>query len=390
MNSQELNVPSKRELSKVQQLCDIPNVYSDRNTTEKLFVEAMKENVNWHVERNAFYRNLVQKEQLNLNEINNYSDLERLPYVLANFFKRHEEKSVSDSDVSLHLTSSGTTGQKSQMFFDNWTIKSAQRMVDWIFDYYNFNTPNQPCNYLLYTYEPEEGSKLGTAYTDNFLCKYAPVNKVVYALKYLGPKNGHKFDVFGVIRALKEFEQEGLPVRIFGFPAFFYFTLTQMQEIGFEKLNLHPDSMTFFGGGWKGNQDKAIRKEDLYQLASELLGLRNERIRDGFGSVEHCIPYVECKNHRFHVPIYSHIIIRDVKTLKPLPFGEIGYLQFVSPYITSVPANSVLMGDLAKLYPETACGCGVNAPYFEIIGRAGITQNKSCAIAASELLKEFK
>lgn len=385
-----LKVPSAKELSKVQELCDLTAVYSDRLKNEELFISAMKENILWHSERNEFYRKLLDLKKFNPQSLTDYQSLAEIPYVLANFFKRHEEKSISEAEIMLHLTSSGTTGQKSQMFFDEWTIKSAQRMVDWIFEYYHFDNQDTPCNYLLYTYEPEEGSKLGTAYTDNFLCKYAPVNKVVYALKYMGPEQGHKFDAFGVIRALREFEKEGLPVRIFGFPAFFYFTLEQMISMGVEDLKLHPDSMTFFGGGWKGNQDKAIAKTDLYRLAEQKLGLKDERIRDGFGSVEHCIPYIECSKHQFHIPIHSHVIIRDVKTLAPLPLGEVGYLNFISPYITSVPANSVLMGDLAVLHDGSECSCGLTAPYFEIIGRAGVTKNKSCAIAASELLKEFK
>ena len=31
-------------------------------------------------------------------------------------------------------------------------------------------------------------------------------------------------------------------------------------------------------------------------------------------------------------------------------YGEEGFLQFVSPYMTSAPAHSVLMGDLARLF----------------------------------------
>ena len=117
-----------------------------------------------------------------------------------------------------------------------------------------------------------------------------------------------------------------------------------------------------------------------------MLGIPNERCRDGFGSVEHCIPYVECAEHKFRIPVYSRVLIRDVKTLKPLPEGEVGYLNFISPYITSVPAMSVLMGDLAIYHG----GDDLNpTPWFEIIGRAGTSKNKSCAIKASELLNDF-
>lgn len=60
--------------------------------------------------------------------------------------------SIPREEVELHLTSSGTTGQKSQMFFDHWTIRSAQRMVARIFERNGWITPDQEVNYLLYSY----------------------------------------------------------------------------------------------------------------------------------------------------------------------------------------------------------------------------------------------
>lgn len=381
-----LKVPDSHALKNIQTLCDINSPYDYSLADDELFLLAMRENISWHCERSSFYRNLCQKEKFSIDQLRTIQDLVKVPHVFANFFKRNVVKSIGEDDVTLHLTSSGTTGQKSQMFYDEWTIKSAQRMVEWIFNYYGWITPDQKTNYLLYTYEPEEGSKLGTAYTDNFLCEFAPVKEVKYALRYMGVGKGHKFDIFGCIEQLKKYEAEGSPVRIFGFPAFLYFTLSHMKEVGMAPLKLNPDSLVFLGGGWKGNQDKAIEKQEFYQLAEEMLGIPNARLRDGFGSVEHCIPYVECDEHHFRVPIYSRILIRDVKTLKPLPPGEMGYLNFISPYITSVPAMNVLMGDLA-IYHE---GDEKNpTPWFEIVGRAGTSKNKSCAIKASELLNEF-
>jgi phenylacetate-coenzyme A ligase PaaK-like adenylate-forming protein len=294
--------------------------------------------------------------------------------------------SVSRENIYLHLTSSGTTGQKSQIFFDEWTIKSAQRMIDRIFNYYEWNNPKQKANYILFSYETEASSKLGTAYTDNFLCKYAPVNKVFHALRLNG-NEGHEFDCFGTIEKFIEYAKEGIPVRLFGFPAFFYFALERMKKLKIPPVQLHPDSMVFLGGGWKGNSEKQIEKNDLYNLANEMLGLKNERLRDGFGSVEHCIPYVECKNHEFHIPVYSRVFIRDIKNLNNVGFNKPGFLHFISPYITSVPAHSVIMGDMATLHEAHTCSCGLNTPYFRILGRAGLSKNKSCAVAASELLK---
>jgi hypothetical protein len=264
-------------------------------------------------------------------------------------------------------------------------MRSGQRMLDRIFESNGWSTPREKTNYLLYSYETELDSKLGTAYTDNFLCKYAPAADVFLALRRTGT-GGHDFDVFGCIERLKRYEKEGLPVRIFGFPAFLYFTLKRMRDLGLPGLKLSPQSLVFLGGGWKGNADQAIAKNELYAQINRQLGIPDSRLRDGFGSVEHPIPYVECERHQFHVPVWSQVFIRDVRTLEVLGFGRQGFLHFTSPFITSMPAHSVLMGDLASLFPGSDCGCGLKAPYFVVHGRAGTSKNKSCAIAAAELL----
>jgi phenylacetate-coenzyme A ligase PaaK-like adenylate-forming protein len=386
---QKLKVPNPSALSSLQKICDRKDPYADFSGTEIEFIHAMKEITKWHIDHSEYYRKLSASQMFSVDEINSIDDCLKIPHLWAHFFKTHEILSVKPTDVYLHLTSSGTTGQKSQIFFDEWTIKSAQRMVDWIFEHYGWVTPEQKCNYLLFSYETESSSKLGTAYTDNYLCKYAPVNEVFTALKLNGD-GGHEFDSYGTIDTFIKYARAGLPVRIFGFPAFLYFALERMKKLGVPPVKFHPESLVFLGGGWKGHAEKQIDKKDLYQLAEEMLGIPNERLRDGFGSVEHCIPYIECKNHEFHVPVYSRVFIRDVENLKPLPYKQKGFLHFVSPYITSMPAHSVIMGDMASLHPGGDCSCGLETPFFRVHGRAGLSKNKSCALSASELLKDKK
>ena len=384
MEQNNLKVPELKELKSVQKLCDISDPYADFAGSDIIFIEAMKECTKWHIQKSEFYKALASSQKFDISQIQTLEDCLKIPHLWAHFFKGNEILSVPRENIFLHLTSSGTTGQKSQIFFDEWTIRSAQRMVDWIFQKYGWDTPDQKCNYILFSYQTEASSKLGTAYTDNFLCKYAPVNEVFTALKLTG-SGGHEFDCFGTIEAFQRFAEQGLPVRLFGFPAFFYFALERMKKLGLPPVKFHPDSMVFLGGGWKGHADKQIEKNDLYELAHEMLGIPKERLRDGFGSVEHCIPYVECSEHEFHVPVWSRVFIRDVQTLKPLGKDKKGFLHFVSPYITSMPAHSVIMGDLASLHDQ--CKCGMKTPFFRIHGRAGVSKNKSCALAASELLK---
>lgn len=271
------------------------------------------------------------------------------------------------------------------MFFDDWTLRSGQRMVARTFDHHGWLGSAEPVNYLLYSYQPRPGLNLGTSFTDDYLCDFAPVRSVEYGLPNTG--SGHEFDVFGCVRALLRFAEEGAPVRIFGFPAFLSFTLDRMRALGLPPVRLHPDSLVVFGGGWKGNADKQVAKSELYRRIHEQLGIPDARIRDGFGAVEHAVLYLECERHNLHVPTWARVLIRSVRDLEPVPMGEPGFLQLVSPYITSVPAQSVLMGDLASLHSPQECGCGLPTPWFTVHGRAGVSRNRSCAVAAAELLK---
>jgi hypothetical protein len=51
-----------------------------------------------------------------------------------------------------------------------------------------------------------------------------------------------------------------------------------------------------------------------------------------------------------------------------------------------MPLVSVVTDDLAVLHDGTACGCGISAPFFTLLGRAGVEQIKTCAADAAEML----
>lgn len=367
----------------VDRLCALARPYQSNAISEPLFHNAMLEIVSFHVKNTPGYAQWLTHHNINPDnpQLNSWGDL---PPIFANYFKHHLLLSNTGQDA-LELTSSGTSGQKSRMRFDERSIKAAQGMVDHIFNHYGWVTPDTPCNYLLLSYEPNDIITLGTAYTDQFLCKYAPVKQAVYALRNTG--KGHEFDPFGVIQALQIFSQDDVPVRILGFPAFMWFVLERMRDMNLPPLSLPPGSLIFFGGGWKTHADKEIPKATLYARLGEQLGLPDACCRDGYGAVEHCVPYIECAHHHFHIPVYARAWIRDTRTFEIKGYGARGFLQFVSPYITSSPAHSVVMSDLAILHRAHECGCGAETDWFELLGRASQHKTRSCALAASELMR---
>lgn len=106
-----------------------------------------------------------------------------------------------------------------------------------------------------------------------------------------------------------------------------------------------------------------------------------------FSAVEHPVLYCTCRNHHFHVPVYSRVIIRDVDTLKPLGYGEQGLVNLVTPMIKATPVLSVMTDDLGVLHEGAGCGCGITSPYLELKGRAGIREIRTCAAGAEGYLR---
>lgn len=370
-------------LTAVQKLCDLETPF--QHEKEDLFVSAMAEITSWHYKRNPFYRNLLDAKGYNPGNIKNQFDLTKLPLVHANFFKKHTVWSIPEESILKIFTSSGTLGQKSQMAYDRASFTTPFLIMDRYVEYLKWNTPDNPCNYLLLSYQPYKNQTIGAAYTDNYLCKYAPIHKLAYSLRLTG-KEEHAFDSFGSIQALLDYEKEGLPIRIFGFPAFLFFILENMQKREIPPLKLHPNSIICFGGGWKNHADKQIDKALFYKKITNQLGVSDSRIRSIFGSVEHCMPYIECTNHRFHMPKWGRARVLDLKTLNPLNYGQEGFLNLQSPYSTSAPVHNILMSDLAVINPGKSCGCEISSDYFEIIGRASSQKSRSCAVAAAEFI----
>ncbi|ERJ12175.1 LuxE/PaaK family acyltransferase [Haloplasma contractile] len=357
----------------------------DQEGSKDLFIKAMKESILHHRNNCEFYRTLLDHHNFNVDDIKSISDCCHIPQIPANFFKYHEILSVDKEEVAVHATSSGTRGQKSQIFIDQNTIKLATKMVIKMMRYHKFFSII-PTNYLVLGYEPKKGTNMGNVQLAEAMTRFAPAKEKAYALRLIGDR--YEIDYFGIMNALKRFNKQRLPVRIMGYPAYLYMIVKTMKESGMKPLKLNKKSIVLTGGGWKKHDDLKIDKEEYYGMIQDYLGIPTENCRDFYSAVEHSVAYPECRNHHMHVPIWSRVIIRDAKTLKPLGFNQPGFLSFVSPLVSSQPISSIIMGDIGVLRDGKDCGCGITTPYFEVLGRAGTAKVRSCAITAAEYLNK--
>lgn len=357
----------------------------DQPASDADFLVAMQESLRWHYEHNDVYRRLCDMAGFPPERLIRLDQLSEVPWVFVNVFKHHELLSIPREQVALNLTSSGTSGQQSQIFFDQGSMDRGYAMVRLCFDALGLVAPDEAVNYLLFAYDPEEAKNVGTSATDDFLTGFTQKRRTFHALRWQARLGRFDFDLEASYAALLDFARQGHPVRILGFPAFLHRLLRHHRELGGQSLNLGDRSFVLTGGGWKTHEDEQIDKRAFIAEVAEALGIPPGNLRDGFGMVEHGVPYLECEHHRFHVPAYSRAFARDVETLAPLPYGAEGFLHLVTPYLYSMPAISLLTSDMAII--EEDCPCGRPTTTITLRGRAGTRKNKGCAIAAAQLLK---
>jgi hypothetical protein len=70
--------------------------------------------------------------------------------------------------------------------------------------------------------------------------------------------------------------------------------------------------------------------------------------------------------------------VRDPLSLKPLPHGEHGLLQFITPIQTSYPGHSVLTEDVGYVHSVDNCVCGRKGTVFKMVGRTADAEIRGC------------
>ena len=365
------------------------NPYDVRGT-EKLFFQKVKENMLFQYQNCKQYRSILEHKGWNEQKILTLSSLEDIPFFPTLYFKHHKMDSLPENKMLTRATSSGTSGSKSDIGYDLGSLWRALGMSVHIGRKHKLFSL-RPCHYIILGYESrgllsrkiEEKAVSKTAYAFTF---FAPALSRNYALRY---KNGkYMLNLEEIKHALIRYSKGRTPVRLMGFPFHAYFLLTQLKEEGIS-CHLPKGSAIAFGGGWKEYYTQKADKETMYQLIEEVLGIPSSRCFEFFGAVEHPILYTTCKNHHFHVPIHSRVIIRDVDTFKPLPNGEPGLVNLITPMIKSAPLLSVMTDDLGILFDGSCCGCGIRTPYLEILGRVGIENITTCAAGAEQMTKKL-
>ncbi len=365
-----------------EKLYTIDRAFDLNDQTRSLFVDSMKEMIEFHREHSPVYGGICNMNNFDANSIKSEDDLWRVPHIIVEAFKERKLLSVPESEIEITYTSSGTSGHMSQTNWDHISHVRQDFTRSSIVESYGLAEYDDEVNYLGFSYDPETGGQKGAAHAHTMYMKFAPARETFFAI-HKGPDGNPVFNVDECIAKLDEYEASGLPLRVTGFPAFSYQTLKRLDELG-KTYNFPDNSVLFSGGGWKVYTGQRIPFDEYAGMVERILGIPRGRIRDVYGMVEHGVPYMTCEAGHFHQSIYSRVFAVDPTTFRPLGEGEVGLLKLLTTYIRSVPALSILSTDLGAT--RTGCSCGRPSPYIELHGRGGVKKYAGCGISASQIL----
>ncbi|MFA6801768.1 MAG: hypothetical protein WCR19_06630 [Acholeplasmataceae bacterium] len=350
-----------------------------------VFCHAMRENAMYHYHQCDDYKRILDEANFDPKSIKTMDDVINLPFIPTLYFKHHELFSKPLWKMPIKATSSGTSsGFKSKIAMSVGDLWRGFKMIKKIFSYHKLWSI-RPVTYLIFGYQPTKHSEAGIMKTAYAFTYVAPAKKRVYAIRWSKEK-GYQVDLDYMKEAFIKASKKKTPIRTLGFPAYTYFLLKEMKAEGI-KLQMPKGSKVTVGGGWKQFYAEKVDKKEFYQLVYDVLGIEEKDCVEFFGAVEHPILYVDCDYHHFHVPAYARIIIRDPDTFKPLPNGQMGLINLLTPMIEGTPLLSVMTDDLGILHDE-GCKCGKQSPWLEIIGRVGIKDITTCAQGADDLLSK--
>ena len=357
----------------------------NHQAADDIFLGAMKANIAFHMKKCPEYKAIIEGLSFDADALNDVGEPSIIPPLPTSYLKGNTLLSKPYYKLLIKTKSSGTGGEKTYGGFDCSSAYFVVRMVLRAFRFHKLLSLKHT-NYIILGYQPDETDQTAMAKALKGITMLAPAKKIEYALIY---KNGeYQFNTERLINTVEKFGKQKSPVRIIGLPVYFKMMLDELNKRNI-KLALNEKSKVLLGSGWKTYFPDNESKEELFNMASETLGIARHNIKDYFSTAEHPISYLSCENNHFHVPVYSRVIIRDVKTLEPVPNGTPGLLNLITPLLSSVPFGSILTDDIAVLRNGDECGCGISSPYFELIGRVGTVSLRTCTQAASEFLNNF-
>lgn len=315
----------------------------DLKIKKKKILDIFRHQIKHHIKNCPSYRIWYKKNFfMKPEKIVNFKSI---PYLPSTIFKMLNLKSSKFS--SKVISSSGSTGQqKSRINLDSKTSNLQKICLTKILSS-ALNNKRRP--FFIVDIEPSENFNQNT-----ISARYAGMSGYLMAASskhYLFKLDSDKKIILNketFSRLKKVFRLE--PIVIIGYTYMLWNYLFQNDEFNFKKMLCHKDTKILHFGGWKKLEKKKVSKEDFIKEVKKKINIKSNNILDIYGFSEQLGTIYVSKGLRgCEVSSYSHLLIRDPKTLEVVKDGDIGFIQFLSILPLSYPGFSILTDDIGYI-----------------------------------------
>jgi hypothetical protein len=309
-------------------------------------------------------------------------DLAEVPYFPVSVFKRLELQSIGEQDVVRVLRSSATSSQTpSRVVLDRITRDRQMRTLAVMMSAL-MGATRRP--FIVLDAAPVQGADLELSARVAGLRGYLMMaSETHYVLK---SHNGRlELDLERLEAVLEPFRAQNIPVCVIGYTYMLYqYVVAPLASAGL-RVQLPAGSMVLHFGGWKRLQQQAVNRSRLNAETSQVFAIQDTgihaepNIRDVYGFTEQLgVIYPDDGNGVRLAPVYSEVIVRDPVTLAPLPEGEPGLLEFITPLPNSYPGIALLLDDMGRIVSRDQGEDGRYGTRFEVLGRAKGSEIRGC------------
>ena len=289
------------------------------------------------------------------------------PFLPVSLFKTHDLKSVSDEEVRIVMTSSGTTGQAvSRIAVDNDSARMQTRAL-----------ASSMMEVLGKARLPMLVIDSPTTVKDPRLLSARGAG--VLGMMQFG--RDHAFalndDMTPNYMAIESFLErvEGRPFFMFGFTFMVWLHLKSLLEV--RRFDLSAGILAH-SGGWKKLQEIAVDNTVFKVALKRLSGLT--RIYNFYGMVEQIgTVFMEGEDGLLYPPSFADVIVRRPGSFEPAELGEPGIIEVVSLLPRSYPGHVLLTEDWGTVHGvDTGVG-GRLGKAFTIQGRVAKAELRGCS-----------
>jgi hypothetical protein len=354
---------------------------------------AVREQLVYHFEHCPPYARWLRHEGFDPQQpVHSLADV---PFLPVGIFKRLLLSSIPESQVVRVLASSGTSGQVPSRIPLDQTTRNRQMKALGAILAHRLGGQRRP--FLILDAPPEKSLDAEhqlSARVAGMRGYLMAATEQQYALRRDGDRL--LLDREKVLADVRRWAAEGKAFCLLGYSYLLYEHVVRPLREQCLRIDLPLSTFVIHFGGWKRLKERAVAKPQLTEQAADVFGLATGSIVDIYGFTEQLgVIYPDDSQGVKRTPAYAEVLVRDPRTLKVVPDGNVGLLEFVCPLPQSYPGIAVLLDDMGRIVsrdsgaaPGTP-GHGGYGTRFEIVGRAERAETRGCGDTLPDLKSEI-